>query len=82
MDFQKMTQTLAAVAVLVKLAKQANTDRKISSQEWGNILANGVVPLLAIHGVNVALEPSTPLATEIRTDVTQVIARVGNIVPM
>jgi hypothetical protein len=78
-EYLKTVQTLAAVGVLVKLAKAANADRKITPQEWSNILSNGVIPLLAIHGVHVTVEPTTALATEVRTDVDQAIARVRNI---
>jgi hypothetical protein len=72
MNFLKVAQTIAAVTALVSLVKQANADKRITPAEWNLILVNGLLPLLAIHGVTVPAPtgnlPSRALAATFEVD--------------
>jgi hypothetical protein len=57
MDFMKLMQTAAAVGTLVQMVKAFKKDGTISKEEWGAIIAHGVVPILKVHGVTVDLPP-------------------------
>lgn len=53
MNLSKTLQTLAAVNALVNLAREAQKDHRITANEWGLIITNGVLPLLELHGVTI-----------------------------
>ncbi|MDZ7355905.1 MAG: hypothetical protein ONB55_22520 [candidate division KSB1 bacterium] len=65
MSLTKTLQTLAAVTALVNLAKEAQKDTRITAQEWGVIMTNGVLPLLELHGVII----TAPKADGVNVDV-------------
>lgn len=75
MDYLRSVQTLAAVGVLLKMARQANSDGKITPSEWNNILAYGLYPIFALHGIAIAPPPATSMfAVEVRTEIDRSIA--------
>lgn len=78
MDYLKTMQTMAALGVLLKMAKHANADGKVTPQEWSSILTYGLLPIFALHGINIVPPPpGSMFAIEMQTEVDRSIAQTG-----
>lgn len=69
---EKALPTLVAVGELKRQVEQAQSDGSVSSDEFAQILAHGVSPLLKLHGVDLSL-PGGDRASQVASEVSAAI---------
>lgn len=79
MDYIKLLQVFTTATSLSAHVKRAYEDKKITKEELTAILAEGVLPLLAIFGVKLSIDALGVQETERSADVKSQVETISQL---